>query len=115
MNEGVGFLVALKQRFDLRVLHGYLAAQKIIFPFEEDDISILRAANVRVRSRLFAAVRALGTLIFHNANVRVRSRLVATIRDCSHLVDVGDVAVDGVGCDEVFFAGFGLDLVTIEL
>ena len=115
MNERVGFLVALKQRLDLRVLHGHLAAQKFVFLFEEDDVPILGAANGRVRSRLFAAVRPLGTLIFHSANVRVRSRLVATIRDCSHLVDVGDVAVHGVGRDEVFFAGLGLDLVAIEL
>ena len=50
-----------------------------------------------------------------DANVRVRSRLVATIRDCSHLLDVGDVAIYGVRRDEVFFAGLGLDLVAIEL
>ena len=59
MDERVGFLVALKQRLDLRVLHGHLAAQKFIFLFEEDDIPILGAANSRVRSRLFAAVRPL--------------------------------------------------------
>ena len=41
--------------------------------------------------------------------------MVATIRDCSHLLDVGDVAVHGVGRDEIFFPGLGLDLVAIEL
>ena len=115
MDQRVGFLVALKQGLDLRVLHGNLAAEKFIFLFQEDDVPILRAANGRVRSRLFAAVRPLGALIFHSANVRVRSRLVATIRDCSHLLDVGDVAVYGVRGDEVFFAGLGLDLVAIQL
>ena len=69
-------------------------------------------ASVRGCSWLFVPSVAL---IFHSANVRVRSRLVATIRDCSHLFDVGDVAVHGVGRDEVFFAGLGLDLVAIEL
>jgi len=99
----------------LRIFHEHLAAQKFIFLFEEDDVAVLGAANVRVRSRLFGAVRPLSALIFHSANVRVRSRLVAIIRDCSHLIDVGDVAVHGVGRDEVSFAGLGLDLVAIEL
>ena len=75
----------------------HLTAQKFVFSLKEDDVPILWAANGRVRSRLFVAVRRLSVLIFYGANVRVRSRLVATIRDCSHLIDVGDVAVHGVG------------------
>ena len=84
MDERVGFLVALKQRLDLRVLHGHLAAQKFIFLFEEDDVPILRAANGRVRSRLFAAVRApqspLFSIVRTFASVRVWSRPFATVR-----------------------------------
>jgi len=90
MNERVGFLVALKERLDLRVFHGHLAAQKFVFPFQEDNVPVFGGANSRVRSRLFGAMWRLFALIFHSANVRVRSRLVATIRDCSHLFDVGD-------------------------
>lgn len=115
MDERVGLLVALKERLDLRVFHGNLAAQKIVFLFEEGDVPVLGAANRGERSRLFVAVRPLGALIFHSANVRVCSRLVATSRDCSHLLDVGDVAVHGVRGDEVFFTGLGLDLVAIKL
>ena len=35
VDQRVGFFVALKQGFDLRVLPTDLAAQKIIFPFEQ--------------------------------------------------------------------------------
>ena len=35
-------------------------------------------------------------LIFQGTNVRVRSRLVATSRDRSHLIYIGDMAVNGV-------------------
>ena len=37
------------------------------------------------------------------------------IRDCSHLIDVGDVAVHRVGRDKIFFAGFSFNLVAIKL
>ena len=111
MNERVGFLVALKQGLDLRVFDRDLAAQKFIFFFEEANVPILGAANSGVRSRLFAAIRPLFALIFHSATVRDRSRPVATSRVCSYLVDVGNMALYRVGCDQVFFAGLGLDLV----
>ena len=74
------------------------------------------AANGRVCSRTVRRCSCLRCPYFSpGANGRVRSRLVAIIRDCSHLVYIGDVAVHGVWCDEVFFAGHGLDLVAIEL
>jgi len=79
-------------------------------------------ANVRVRSRRFVGVRRRSGLfagqfavISQAANVRVRSRLFATSRDCSHFLDVGNVSLDRVGRDEVFFAGLGLNLAAIEL
>ena len=98
------------------------SAQKFILAFEALDVAAVGGANGRVRSRLFGAVRCRSRLfaarfavVFQGANGRVRSRLVATSRDCSHLFDVGDVALHGVRRDEVLFAGLGLDLVAIEL
>jgi hypothetical protein len=57
----------------------------------------------------------MSALVLYRANVRVRSRLVASSRDWSYLVDVGDVALDGVGSHKIFFASLGLHLVTVEL
>ena len=114
-NKQVRFPAALGQLFYLRVFCADLAAEKFHLAFKTRDIPIIVGTNGRVWSRLFVAVRRLTVLIFHSANVRVWSRLFATVRDCSHLIDVGDVAVNGVGRDKIFFAGLGLDFMAVEL
>lgn len=121
-NEHVGFAGAFGQFFYLAVLDLDLAAQKFVLAFEQARVAVVGGANGRVRSRLFGVVRccsllfvARNVVVFQSANGGVRSRLVATSRDRSHLIDVRDVALHGVGRHEVFFAGLGLDLVAIEL
>ena len=90
-----------------------------MFAFKPCNVSVILSTSGRVYSRLFVVIRRpLGcwfVLDFQGTNGRVRSRLVATRRDCSHLVDVGNVARHRVRSDEILFASLGFDLVTIEL
>jgi hypothetical protein len=60
----------------------------------------------REQSRLVATVRACSSGVDSVIHVYFprgeRSRMVASIRDCSHLLDVGNVAVHGVGGNQIF-------------
>jgi hypothetical protein len=69
-------------------------------------------------SPLFAAVRRfkfwLDIHIFQGANGRVRSRMFANIR-AGNFVDVGDVARHRIRRDKIFLTELGLNFSTIEL
>jgi len=87
VNERVGFLVALKQRGNLLVLFLDLGSEESVFTLKAPNVSLVGVANVRVRSRLFGAVRCrwwgsstLFSIVRTFASVRDWSRPVATVR-----------------------------------